>query len=426
MIIHVVTSGETLNNIAAQYAVSPSRLSFDNQLSEQDHLVVGQALLVLQPDLIHETAPGDTVPSIADQYRVPALQIVRNNPFLTSQPFLRQGQYLVIHYKDQSDRPLTADGYAYPFINMRLLGETLPYLGYLSVFSYGFTETGELIPVYDEPLLEAARVYGTKAVFVLTPFTEAGTFNSNLVTIATQNMEVQESLMENIQRTVQNKGYSEVDVDFEYIRAEDRLAYVEFVRRLTRRMNAVGITVSVALAPKVSADQPGLLYEGVDYRLLGEAADSVLLMTYEWGYTYGPPMAVAPIPSVRRVLDYAVTEIPREKISLGIPNYGYDWPLPFVRGETKAASIGNQEAIALAAANHSVIQYDEVSQAPFFEYVNQGINHVVWFEDVRSILAKFDLVKEYGFPRVDYWQLMRPFRQNWLLLNIEFSLQEPF
>ncbi|MCA5962754.1 hypothetical protein LC724_23555 [Blautia sp. RD014234] len=105
---------------------------------------------------------------------------------------------------------------------------------------------------------------------MLTPFSEAGTFNSNLVTVAAQNMEVQENLIDNIQRTVQSKGYSEVDVDFEYIRAEDRLAHVEFVRRLTQRMNAIGITVSVALAPKVSADRPGLLYEGVDYRLLGK------------------------------------------------------------------------------------------------------------------------------------------------------------
>ena len=298
-------------------------------------------------------------------------------------------------------------------------------MGYLSIFSYGFTESGELIPIDDEPLLEAARVYGTKSVFVLTPFSESGTFNSNLVTIAAQKMEVQENLIDNIQRTVQIKGYSEVDVDFEYIRAEDRLAHVEFVRRLTQRMNAIGITVSVALAPKVSADQPGLLYEGVDYRLLGEAANSVLLMTYEWGYTYGPPMAVAPIPSVRRVLEYAVTEIPPEKISMGIPNYGYDWPLPFIRGETAAVSIGNQEAIAIAAANNAVIQYDEISQAPFFEYEAQGISHIVWFEDVRSILAKFRLVKEFGFPRVDYWQLMRPFRQNWLLLSTEFSLSEP-
>ena len=83
-------------------------------------------------------------------------------------------------------------------------------------------------------------------------------------------------------------------------------------------------------------------------------------------------MAVAPIPSVRRVLEYAVTEIPPEKISMGIPNYGYDWPLPFVRGETAARSIGNQEAVAIASANNAVIQYDETSQTPFFEYITRA------------------------------------------------------
>ena len=111
MSIHVVSQGETIADIAAEYGVSPNRLSFDNQLSEQDHLVAGQALLVLQPDVIHETARGETIPSIAARYGVHPLQIVRNNPFLTSQPFLRQGQYLVILYRGQSDRPLTADGY---------------------------------------------------------------------------------------------------------------------------------------------------------------------------------------------------------------------------------------------------------------------------------------------------------------------------
>lgn len=71
-----------------------------------------------------------------------------------------------------------------------------------------------------------------------------------------------------------------------------------------------------------------------------------MLMTYEWGYTYGPPMAVAPLNMVRRVVEYAVSAIPVEKISLGIPNYGYEWPLPYVRGTTKAQSISNREAVA--------------------------------------------------------------------------------
>src|SRR5699024_7434398 len=133
-------------------------------------------------------------------------------------------------------------------------------------------------------------------------------------------------------------------------RREDREALGEFVGELRERMHRLGRPVSVAVAPETSDNQPGILYEGMDYRLLGEAADQALLMTYEWGYSRGQPMAVAPVDLVRRVAEYAVSRIPREKLILGIPNYGYDWPLPFVPGETRAKTVGNVEAARLAAA----------------------------------------------------------------------------
>ena len=84
----------------------------------------------------------------------------------------------------------------------------------------------------------------------------------------------------------------------------------------------MGIPVLVAVAPKSYANQPGLLYEGMDYAGLGRAADLIFLMTYEWGYAYGPPMAVAPLGQVRTVLDYALTAVAPEKIFMGIPLYG--------------------------------------------------------------------------------------------------------
>lgn len=127
-------------------------------------------------------------------------------------------------------------------------------------------------------------------------------------------------------------------------------------------------------------------------------------------------MAVAPLDQVRRVVEYAVTEIASEKINLGIPNYGYDWPLPFVRGTTAARTIGNVEAIQIAIQNNAVIQFDETAQSPFFNYTSDGIFHEVWFEDVRSIQAKFELIKEFGLRGAGYWQLMRWWRANWLLL----------
>ena len=173
-------------------------------------------------------------------------------------------------------------------------------------------------------------------------------------------------------------------------------------------MNAQGYKTSVALAPKTSTDQPGLLYEGMDYALLGANADNVFLMTYEWGYTYGPPMAVAPLNKVRQVVEYALTQIPKEKILMGIPNYAYDWALPYERGITKARLIGNVEAVHIAAENGVSIQYDDLAQSPHFNYTRNGIAHEVWFEDVRSIEAKLNLAREYellGVGSVSYTHL---------------------
>ena len=182
-------------------------------------------------------------------------------------------------------------------------------------------------------------------------------------------------------------------------------------------LSGYGKQVIVALAPKTRADQPGVHYEGHDYRLLGEAADALLLMTYEWGYTYGPPLPVSPLPSMRRVLDYAVTEIDPSKLFLGISNYGYDFTLPYVAGESRAQSLSTKEAVDLAVRVGAEIQYDETAMAPFFFYTEAGVQHQVYFEDARSIRAKLLLLPEYGLRGALYWNLMRRNEQNLLMLN---------
>ena len=136
--------------------------------------------------------------------------------------------------------------------------------------------------------------------------------------------------------------------------------------------------------------------------------------SYEWGYTYGPPMAVAPIRNVRQVVEYALTEIPPEKIWLGIPTYGYDWTLPYEKG-SRAVSLSNPRALELAAAHRAAIRYDETAQSPWFPYTDEnGRQHEVWFEDARSIRAKLELTGQYGLSGAGYWSLLRPFAQNCL------------
>lgn len=124
-------------------------------------------------------------------------------------------------------------------------------------------------------------------------------------------------------------------------------------------------------------------------------------------------MSVAPINQVRRVVEYAITEIPPEKIHLGIPNYGYDWPLPFIAGQTSATVIGNVEAVQLAIQNGVPIQFDATAQSPFFFYNAPAARHEVWFEDVRDFQEKYRLIVEYGLRGMSYWTIMQLFRAGW-------------
>ena len=418
MTIHVVRSGETLASIAAYYGVDPVRLATDNTVPPGGALAVGQTLVLRFPRQVHAVQSGETLTTIAARYGTTVRTLWRNNFSLGGETALYPGQTLVISYIDEKLGKAAANGYAYPHISPALLRETLPYLTYLAPFTYGITADGNLLSLADDLLLAAARERGTKPVMHLSTLTEEGSFDTARASMVLTDDAVQTRIIDQVLQTALYRGYVGVDVDFEFIAGSLAAAYAAFLDRLRRLLHARGLFLWAALAPKTSAAQRGLLYEGHDYAAVSAATDAVLLMTYEWGYTYGPPMAVAPLPNDPAVLDYAVTVIPPGKIFLGVPNYGYDWPLPFRQGVTRAQSISNQEAIDLAIRHRIAIQFDETAVSPYFHYTaDNGVVHEVWFEDARSMAAKLRLISEYGFQGCGFWNLMRPFSQTWLTLD---------
>lgn len=426
MTIYTVKPGDTLAEIASAYGTSAGLLAIWNEIEDGETLVPGQSILILETDVLHTVRAGESIFSIASLYGVEPKKLLAFNPGLDGgYRELAIGQTLVVSFAEESAYMMRVNGYAYPFIREEVLLYGLPYLTYLAPFTYGFTEDGTLIPLDDERLLAAARDYGVSPLLHLSTLTESGNFSDTLAAALLQSPTAEAALIENVVSTATAKGYGGIDVDFEFLGAENALPYADFIARLRERANAAGLSVLVALAPKTSATQSGVLYEGHDYRALGEAADAVFLMTYEWGYTYGPPMAIAPIGSVRRVLDYAVTEIDPGKIFMGMPNYAYDWTLPYQQGETRAVSISYREAIGLARRYGAEIRYDETSETPYFSYFADGRTHEVWFEDARSVAAKLELPPAYGFPGVGYWNVMRKFTQNWMILAVKYGIAAP-
>jgi spore germination protein len=251
--------------------------------------------------------------------------------------------------------------------------------------------------------------------------TEAGENIAHAVLASEEN---RDRLLTNILTIMKSKGYEGINIDFENVLPEDRELYNQFLQLAVDTLHREGYFVSTSLAPKVSAEQKGLLYEAHDYPAHGRIVDFVVLMTYEWGYRKGPPQAISPLNEIKRVLDYAVSVIPSQKILMGFQIYARDWIIPHVQGQ-EAETFSPQEAIARAVKYGANIQYDPISASPFFRYTDeQGRGHEVWFEDARSAQAKFDTIKDYNLLGVSYWVLGFPFPQNWVLLEDNFNIKK--
>lgn len=426
MQIHVVQPGETIFQIAQTYSVSVEQLIESNEIQNPNRLVVGQTIVIPIWGSYHWVQPGETIFSISRRYNVPVERLLEINQ-ISSPEEVPVGLRL---YIPQKERPIVdTAAYIDPNItgdrSVQVIDQVAEHLTFLNVFQYAINRDGTLTEVPNaQALIQAAYNHRTAPLMVISNF-EEGTFTNELATEFLNNDELQDQILNTAIEIMRERGYLGIDFDIEYVGGRNREAYNRFLRKARDRLKAENFFISTALAPKLSAEQTGVLYEGHDYRAQGEIVDFIFFMTYEWGWSGGPPMAVSPINEVRRVMNYAVSVVPRNKMMMGIPLYGYDWTLPYVPGGPFARSISPQEAIQLAVRYNASIQYDVNAQAPFFYYTdNQGRRHVVWFEDARSIQAKFNLVKQLGIRGFFYWVLGRDFPQNWLLVQDNFIVRK--
>lgn len=421
MLIHVVRSGQTLWGIAAFYEVPVSQIIDVNELSSPDDIVPGEAL-VIPVGNTHMVRAGETLWGIALRYGVSLQDLISANG-ITNPNQIYPGVIINIPAKP---RPvIEVNGYIYemgqpgvPFVR-----ENGSSLTYMSPFAYRIKEDGSLETIDDSPLISAAYTERAVPMMAVTNFT-ATELGGNLAHTVLSNPSIRNTTITNIINTMKNKGYRGVNIDFENVLPSDRENYNTFLQEAVNRMHPEGFFVSTALAPKTSAEQRGPLYEAHDYPAHGRIVDFVVLMTYEWGYRLGPPQAISPLNEIIKVLDYAVSVIPRNKIFFGFQLYARDWLLPHVAGQ-QAETFSPREAVERAVQFGAQIRYDYAAQSPFYRYTdNQGRGHEVWFEDARSAQAKFDTVKAYNLRGISYWALGYPFPQNWVLLQDNFTIKK--
>ncbi|OCA90719.1 spore gernimation protein [Bacillus sp. FJAT-27225] len=420
-VLHSVRSGEALWSISHRYGVSVNEIIQANRIADPNVLYPGMVIRI--PPIRHTVRAGETLWQIAQRYGTTVPEIIRANT-IANPNVIQAGLVLVI---PRQKPVIETNAFTYHSNEkaVQLVSEVAQDMTYIAPFAYVIQPDGSLV-LYMQDDTDAIRTglaEGALPMMSITNFTatEAGENIAHEVLASSAN---REKLLGNILGVMREKGYRGLNIDFENVLPADRELYNQFLQRAVDLLHREGYFVSTSLAPKTSGEQKGLLYEAHDYPAHGRIADFSVLMTYEWGYRLGPPMAVSPLNEIRRVLDYAVTVMPRDKILMGFQLYARDWILPHVKGQ-EAETYSPQEAVNRAIRYGATIQYDQTAASPYFNYTDeQGRRHIVWFEDARSAQAKFDLVKEYKLRGISYWVLGYPYPQNWVLLEDNFTIKQ--
>lgn len=480
MEIYVIQPGDTLYRIAQRYGTTVAALQSVNQLPNPDRLVVGQAILIPGPALeplgytvqpgdtlyqlallfnttvnliaqanrianpnqitagmtllipgwsqvLYRVQPGDTLSLIAGRYGVPVAMMAKVNQ-IVNPALIYPGQILRVPQVSPAKPDIEVLAY-FPSGDITGMEQTLVQIGssltYGVLFQFPVSATGTItVPGNTTRAVSDLKRYNVQPFPAVTNW-GAGGFDSDLARSIIGNDAVKTRTIDNILTILNQFGFAGVNIDFENMYPEDRPLYNNFIRDLAAALKPRGYLVSVAVAPKY-ADLPSAAWVGAfDYAALGELADFIFLMTYEWGWIGGPPMAIAPINLVRRVLAYAVSLISPAKLLEGIPLYGYNWPIPQTP-DRPAVPVNLIEVYDLAFRYGANINYDPQAQAPWFRYTDeQGQEHEVWFEDARSITAKYTATKDFNLRGVGYWSYWGSpygFPQNWVILNEMFRV----
>jgi spore germination protein len=426
MQIYTVKTRDTIQSLAQQFNIVPEAIFAANGMHESEPLVSGQTLIIPVQTATHQVMPGETLWLISQKYSVTLQELARVN-HITNPALILPGMMLRIPKPRKI--AIEVNGYTEPAAMTGAPGSSFAafaarHLTFLSPFSHQVRPDGSLSMLYDKPIIQAANQNRATPMMVITNF-DGYTFSPSLVHFILSNKTIIDRLIHNVINTMRTNKYWVLNVDFAFIPAADRALYHQFLEQLTDTLHRYGYLVSSTLPPAVEPNLVGHLYEGQDYAFHGRLLDFVILMTYEWGWSGGPPMPIAPRNEVAKVVAHALSVIPANKIMLGMPLYGYDWTLPYVPGQDWALSISSNDAVRRAARYGASIQYDPIAESPYYRYLDeQGRDHEVWFEDARSVQAKLDLVKCYHLRGISGWVLDVPFPVFWQVLEQNFHVHK--
>jgi spore germination protein YaaH len=224
-------------------------------------------------------------------------------------------------------------------------------------------------------------------------------------------------------------SYTGFQIDFENINWTDRDLLSSLVADTAAALHKAGLLLTIATVPNA----PG--YSGTsgfsrwlyanwrgayDLKALAQSVDLICLMTYDQSSRWTQPGPVAGYPWTVANLEYALQFVPKEKLSLGIPVYGYHWfagdPGKDDRPNSTAEYIGQQDVDQYIAAYHPHVEWDSTDRTAWFYFYRDDQRDWVFYTDKRGFQERLNLARDRSLQGFCSWVLGAEDSEIWSLL----------
>jgi|BioPla2DNA2_1021312.scaffolds.fasta_scaffold02169_11 spore germination protein YaaH len=368
---YLVQKGDTLYGIASKHKVSVSDLMEWNKLKSET-IYVGQLLRVVPPSIIIEG------------------------------PEVSLDEMKIIAYKFDTVLGFTVKYYEGHLSSYNSLKNNNAKITDIASFSHGMRIDGSLETDY--PPEETIAYSNQKEInsLMLIHNAQGGRFHKELAEEVLEDPVLRDKLVKSVLAEIEKYGYNGVEVDIEGLGPDSRAEYTSFIKELKAELGPKGYMVSATL-PAKTADYLRDNWTGAyDYKAIGQYADRVIIMTYDEHWSGGVPGPVASYGWVEKVINYAVKEIPPQKLLMGIAAYGYDWSIDGKNGKAVTVSEINNYLKKYGGK----ILWNDTYKVPYYRYKDEnGDDRIVWFENLQSSQFKMKLAKDKGLQGIAIWRL---------------------
>lgn len=261
---------------------------------------------------------------------------------------------------------------------------------------------GNLAGEIPKKVLTLAKRRGIKVI----PLVTNGVFDRVSAHAFLENTDAQEKAIAAMIAEAKKLKYAGWQIDFEQMSDMYKDAFSAFIKRAGTAFEKEDLSLSVAVIAKISEnpeDYPNDLWKkliGVyDFEALAEASDFISLMSYDEPFKTGP---ASPRPWLERVVAHALTTMPVEKLSIGIPLYYWERE----DATNRIMEIGGSNGVKIAKKTRGSKEgFDAAMGTAFIKYVVDGTQRTLWYENPKSISTKLGIIDEYDAHGFSAWAL---------------------